>query len=219
MSLIVNNMVWAAQALTATKTLVSVSAEYQKCLSLIIEIETAAFSGTLDIKGRANPDGTYTNLAYQEIDIDGTRAPTNDQLSYTTSTARTRYLVPLAAFDTELVMTRSAGSISVRVTGSGMPIILPMSAKLISLGDQQLTVPVGAVNLTVPTGARRAVIQVLTDQIYFTEDSATPSATNGMIVNAGTVINYLDADYSTVLANFEAIRVTADAKLNIFYYD
>ena len=88
-----------------------------------------------------------------------------------------------------------------------------------SLGDEQLTVSNVAVGLTLPAGARRAVIQVKTAAIYFTEDGGTPASNNGLTAVAEDVLEYLGADYRTVLTNFKAIRQSADASLNVLYYD
>ena len=90
---------------------------------------------------------------------------------------------------------------------------------VVSLGNQQITSLAAATNLTVPAGSRRAVIQVLTQGVYFTEDSTVPSSTNGLEAAVGDVIEYLDADYSYLLTQLEFIQKAASAKLNISYYD
>ena len=88
-------------------------------------------------------------------------------------------------------------------------------------GDEQITVSSTVMGLTnLPNAARRAVIQVKTAGIYFTEDGVTPSSTNGLSAEADDILEYLDADYQTVLKNFKAIyQGTTDAKLKVTYYD
>lgn len=87
-------------------------------------------------------------------------------------------------------------------------------------GDEQVTVSNVAVGLTVPSGARRAVIQVKTAAIYFCEDGGTPSSSNGLTADIDDILEYLDADYASLLPRFKAIRQgAADATLKILYYD
>ena len=217
--LLITRQIFTAAVATATATLASVETQLDSCISHIFTIETTGFSGTIDFQGREHNNDTWTNVAYQEIDIDGTRAGVNDQLSYTTETARKRYLVPISPSHLQVVMTRTAGSLDVFVRGSGVALELPMSHKLVSLGDEQLTVPVTAVNLTVPAGARRAKIEVHTASMYYTEDSVTPSSSNGGRLDSGDVMHYLDADYSGLLSNLEFIRQSADGLVIAHYYD
>ena len=218
--LLMNRQIWSAKNATATVTLQSIDSELAHSISLILTVATTAFSGNLDFQGKEHTGDTYTNLVYQEIDVDGgTRAANDDQLSYTVATNRKRYLIPIAPEFVQLVMTRSAGTISAWVRGSGVPIILPMSLRLVSTGDQQITSLSSATNLTVPAGSRRAVVQILTQGVYYTEDSVTPSSTNGLEADAGDTLEYLDADYSGLLGNLEFIEKVASAKLNIAYYD
>ena len=86
-------------------------------------------------------------------------------------------------------------------------------------GDEQVTVSGTAIGITLPSGAVRAVIQVTANAIYFTEDGGTPSSSNGLEANAGDILNYLDANYASVLGKFKAIRQSSDAVLKIEYYD
>ena len=90
---------------------------------------------------------------------------------------------------------------------------------LVTLGFQQITSLSSATELKVPFGSRRAVIQVLTQGVYFTEDASTPSSTNGFEAENGDMINYLDADYSYILPRLRFLQKVASAKLNILYYD
>ena len=87
------------------------------------------------------------------------------------------------------------------------------------VGDAQVTVSSSAVGLTVPSVARRAVIQVTGADIYFTEDGGTPSSSKGREATLDDILEYLDADYRTVLLDFRAIRQSADAILKCVFYD
>lgn len=110
-----SQVVWTAQAATATKALDLV--EFSRCITKVIEVITTGFSGTLDIQGRIGNGATHDNVVYTPMGADGAQTLVNDQLSYTTSTSRFRYLVTEPYAYMQLVMTRSAGSVSVNVFG------------------------------------------------------------------------------------------------------
>lgn len=63
--------------------------------------------------------------------------------------------------------------------------------------------------------ASGAVIEVRTDSIYYTTDGTTPSATNGIKLDAGDQLPL--AGYQKI-KNFKAIRVTGDATVNVQYF-
>ena len=52
-------------------------------------------------------------------------------------------------------------------------------------------------SLTVPSGAIFALIQPLTQAVWLTNDGSTPSATNGIQIAVGTILEY-DADLEKV---------------------
>src|SRR3972149_2440913 len=106
-------VVWDAQAVTATAELDN---DFKACLAKVIEIVTAGFSGTLDIQGRIQGGVTYDNVNYGRLGVGGPRA-VSDQLSWTTDTGRYRYMVAEPYRDMQLVMTRTAGTVSVVVYG------------------------------------------------------------------------------------------------------
>lgn len=64
--------------------------------------------------------------------------------------------------------------------------------------------------------AAKAVVETLTNAIWYTLDGTTPSSTNGHLLNAGdqvTLENY------TKIKNFKAIRTAgSDATVYITYY-
>ncbi|MDO8673193.1 MAG: hypothetical protein Q7O66_17445 [Dehalococcoidia bacterium] len=109
--------VWTDQAATATAILDDQLT--RMCPTKVIEITTTGFSGTLDIKGRILPSTTADNVSYFRIGQGAGQSPSNAQISWTTDTARYRYMVTEPYMDMSLVMTRSAGSVSVNVGGWG----------------------------------------------------------------------------------------------------
>ena len=110
-----SQVVWTDKAATETKALDAV--EFSRCPAKVIEVITTGFSGTLDIQGRVGVEATNDNAAYILMGQDGAQAATNNQLSWTTSTGRFRYLVLEPYPYMQLVMTRSAGSVTINVFG------------------------------------------------------------------------------------------------------
>lgn len=108
---------FSAAVLTATATLSGEICRF--CPTKVFEIITTGFSGTLDIQGRISPATTLDNVSYVRLNQSSAQQATNDQLSYTTDTGRYRYISTEPHFDMALVMTRSAGSITVHVAGWG----------------------------------------------------------------------------------------------------
>jgi len=66
---------------------------------------------------------------------------------------------------------------------------------------------------------KRAVITVETDQVRWRADGTAPSSTEGHLVNNGDTLQFMDANYESILRAISFIRVTADAKLKITYFD
>lgn len=77
--------------------------------ALVIQLDLAGFSGTIDIQGRPNPDSDYVNIPYRFEQA--TQDSAVAQLSYVTITANRRYIVPNPARYLRVEMTRSAGTI------------------------------------------------------------------------------------------------------------
>ncbi|MDO8671243.1 MAG: hypothetical protein Q7O66_07400 [Dehalococcoidia bacterium] len=123
---------------TATVTL---DDELKACPLKVVEIVTTGFSGTLDIQGRISGAVTMDNVSYARMGQDGPQVTINDQLSYSTDTARYRYLVTEPYAQMQIVMTRTVGSVSVFVYGWAMAVTGPMAiAKLaansgVDIGD------------------------------------------------------------------------------------
>lgn len=108
--------VFNAAAADAT---VALDPDFAICPTKIIEIVTVGFSGTLDIQGAVGSAVAKVNLNYTLMSQGTAQVPATAQLSYTTDSTTTHYLVvepyPLIDF----VMTRTAGTITINVFGFG----------------------------------------------------------------------------------------------------
>lgn len=83
-------------------------------------------------------------------------------------------------------------------------------------GYQQLTVSSTAVSLTIPAGKRVtfALVRCSTANVRYRDDGTDPTATVGEPLLAGEVLEY-DANVAAV----KFIRQSADATLDISYYE
>ena len=106
--------IWSAKNATATAEL---DKEFRLCQSKIVELTLAGFSGTVDFQSKLEPDGAYANCLYREIDVDPEGSDGVAQLSFTLITGVKRYLLIGARPHSQIVMTRSAGTISAIVYG------------------------------------------------------------------------------------------------------
>lgn len=68
--------------------------------------------------------------------------------------------------------------------------------------------------LTVPAGATTVLLQAKTQNIYYTMDGSTPSATNGLILLVGLA----PISYSGKLSGLKFLEVTASAVLNYAFF-
>jgi len=96
--------------------------------------------------------------------------------------------------------------------GSGYPVPV-IQGTLTALGYQQITSLSSAAALTVPTGARLALIQVESADVRWRDDGTNPTASVGMVLDAGTLLLY-----DSALSAIRFIETVASAKLNISYY-
>ena len=95
-----------------------------------------------------------------------------------------------------------------------------------NIDDATLTVSSSAVTLEngSPTwttvknlGARRAIIVVQADSVYWSEDG-DDAANTDPILYAGDILQYLESDVTQILDRLSFLRVTNDAALKIKYY-
>ena len=94
-----------------------------------------------------------------------------------------------------------------------MPLKDTYSGQLKPLGYQQVTALTTSTALTVPELAGRAVLQAEAQNVRWRDDGVAPTASVGMIIAAGT-----DIEYNGDLSLIRFIEVAVSAKLNVVYY-
>ncbi len=110
---IIDQRIWTAKAASQT---VELDDGFAKCLTKAVDIVLTGFSGTLDFQGKDDPDGDYANLVAVRSGVGQT--PSAAQLSFSNVTATYKYYITDFSMFTQIVMTRSAGTISCYVSGS-----------------------------------------------------------------------------------------------------
>lgn len=95
---------------------------------------------------------------------------------------------------------------------------------LSSIGHQQLTVSSSAVALTVPSNTRptHALIQCgATNTVRWRADGTAPTTTVGILIAAGAVLDLTDpmGDYGSVIAKIQLIATSADATVDVEYFN
>lgn len=93
---------------------------------------------------------------------------------------------------------------------SGKPIL---DAILTPAGYQQLTTLSSATGLTVPQGTIKAIIQAELQSIRWRDDGTNPEATVGMVIAAGSSIEYAGA-----FGAIKFIETVIGGRLNVTYY-
>jgi len=83
----------------------------------------------------------------------------------------------------------------------------------IPLGYQQVTSLSSAATLTVPQGTSMCLIQPETQSVRWRDDGTAPTASVGMLIAAGDVLEYTGRPKA-----LKIIEVTTSAKLNVTYY-
>ena len=119
---VVSEAVWSAKAVTET---VGLKSEFERCQVTVIEIATTGFSGTIDIQGKLYELGAFANVPYIRQDQASIQTPSVSQISLTTDTDTYRYVILGYWRKLEIVMTRTAGSITCGVAGSSDANIFP----------------------------------------------------------------------------------------------
>ena len=119
---VVSQAIWSAKEATET---VELKSDFERCAVTVIEIATTGFSGTIDIQGKLHELGSYANVPYIRQDQSSIQTPSVAQISYTTNTSTYRYVILGYWRRLQLVMTRSAGSITCGVAGSSDAKVFP----------------------------------------------------------------------------------------------
>jgi len=119
---VVSEAVWSAKEATETKVLKS---DFERCAVTVIEIATTGFSGTLDFKGKVHELGSYANVPYIRQDQASVQTPSVTQISHITDTGTYRYVILGYWRRLQIVMTRTAGSITCGAAGSSDAKVFP----------------------------------------------------------------------------------------------
>jgi len=112
---VVSEAIWAAKDTTETKVLKS---DFERCSVTVIEVTTAAFTGTLDIQGILHEISAYANVPYIRQDQATVQTPSVSQISYVADTGTYRYVILGYWRRIQLVMTASDGTITCGAAGS-----------------------------------------------------------------------------------------------------
>ena len=126
MSYTFSEAVWIAKAETETKELAS---EFERCKVVVVEITTAGFSGTIDIQGKVHELNAFSNVPWVRQDQYTLQTPSVSQISETSDTDVYRYVILGYWRRLQIVMTRTAGSITCGVAGSSHGMLFPRIIK------------------------------------------------------------------------------------------
>ena len=159
--LIVTTPVFTDAVASSTASLFTINYEFQKCVSIVYEVATTGFTGTLDFQSSIPPTSTQRNVAWVELDDEGSphTAPSNDTVAFNGETANHRYLVPISGIQPRVVMTRSGGTITVAAVGYGVYIPPNAASGLYSAPDSD--VPPGTEPSLDPAADQLSIYTVL----------------------------------------------------------
>jgi hypothetical protein len=98
-------------------------------------------------------------------------------------------------------------------TGIYQPVqkVAPHMPTVVSGAEYAETVGSSVFTMTVPSGATHALVTVHGDDVNFTEDGSTPTATDGLRLQAGFIGEL------AIPQALKFIRVSTDATVNITY--
>lgn len=119
---VVSEAVWDAKAISETKELKS---DFERCQVIVVEFTTTGFSGALDIQGKLHELNAFANVPYIRQDAATLQTPAVAQLTFTTDTSVRRYVILGYWRRVQLVMTRTAGTITCAVVGSSNALLFP----------------------------------------------------------------------------------------------
>ena len=112
---VVSEVVWKDKDASDTKELKS---EFERVSSVQLEVSLTGFSGTLDIQGRLGEDIDWYNIPYARQDQASAGTGSVSQITLTTETGIRRYALLGGIRQVRIVMTRTAGTITLVAHGS-----------------------------------------------------------------------------------------------------
>lgn len=119
---VVSEVVWNAKDADETKELKS---DFEKCRVVVVEITTAAMTGTIDIQGKVHELGAYSNVPWVLQDTADLQTPSINQITPSGDTSVKRYVVLGFWRKLRIVMTISSGTITCGVAGSSHGQLFP----------------------------------------------------------------------------------------------
>jgi len=87
-----------------------------------------------------------------------------------------------------------------------------INTSVVSLANASPTLTAGAT-------VRRMVMTITSGDCCYREDASDPSATYDHVLYAGDALQYMDANYESLLKNLRFLAATTNAKGAISYYD
>ena len=115
--------VWNAKDVDET---VALKSEFERCKVVVVEVTTTEFEGTLDIQGKVHELNAFSNVPFIRQDQASVQTPSTTQISYTSTDTGVYHYVILGYWRRlQLVMTRTAGTITCGVAGSSNAQVFP----------------------------------------------------------------------------------------------
>lgn len=115
-------LIWNAKNATATKELDS---EFGRCAIVVVEITTANFTGTIDLKGKIHEVSAFSNVPWIRQDQAAAQTPSISQIAPSGDTAVYRYVICGWWRFLQIVMTRSGGTITCAIAGTSHGTLIP----------------------------------------------------------------------------------------------
>ncbi len=115
MPYVFSQLIWLKQDESETKELAS---EFERCRVVVGEATIADFSGTIDIQGKVHEQNDWSNVPYIRQDQATIQTPSVDQLVFADDSGIYRYTILGYWRRLRIVMTRTAGTITVGIGGS-----------------------------------------------------------------------------------------------------
>jgi len=209
--------VWIARATSQT---VQLQSEFILCNVVVFEIATTGFSGKIDFKGKMHEGSTFDNIPYIREDQASVQVPSVSQLSFATDTARYRYVALGFWGALQVVMTRTAGTITMSVVGANVaghfPIITALAAgaavigkvghNITGIGDGRKVVTTAATRVTLASSTTAKVVII----------TAETDNTDYIVVGGSTVVAALATRKGTPLNPGDSVTLEVDDLADVY---